>query len=100
MQTHRYFPLNNSNLPSNHCPMKMHVSHMLCYVVSVYMLTTGVRFVGHTLRKDFQMLNMVVPPEQIIDIVDLFRLPSHPQRNLGLRFLAGKHIYLIIHIIS
>jgi PAB-dependent poly(A)-specific ribonuclease subunit 2 len=45
--------------------------------------------VGHTLRKDFQMLNMVVPPDQIIDIVDLFRLPSHPQRNLGLRFLAG-----------
>jgi hypothetical protein len=56
------------------------------YVRLRALVERGVRFVGHGLKKDFQMLNLTVPAEQICDTVELFCLPN--QRKLGLRFLA------------
>ncbi|TFK76563.1 hypothetical protein BDN72DRAFT_785586 [Pluteus cervinus] len=47
----------------------------------------GCIFIGHGLSKDFRIINIFVPPEQVIDTVDLYFLPSR-QRRLSLRFLS------------
>ncbi|KAF8797918.1 hypothetical protein BYT27DRAFT_7246743 [Phlegmacium glaucopus] len=52
-------------------------------------------FIGHGLSKDFRIINIYVPPDQVIDTVDLYFLKSR-QRRLSLRFLSwfilGEHI--------
>lgn len=52
-----------------------------------YFLDKGCIFIGHGLQKDFETANLFVPPEQIRDTVELWRLPG--QRRISLRFLAG-----------
>ncbi|KAF7294679.1 PAN2-PAN3 deadenylation complex catalytic subunit PAN2 [Mycena indigotica] len=47
----------------------------------------GCVFIGHGLSKDFRIINIFVPPDQVIDTVDLFFLQSR-QRRLSLRFLS------------
>lgn len=51
----------------------------------------GCVFIGHGLSKDFRIINIYVPPSQIIDTVDLYHIPSR-QRKLSLRLLS----YLIL----
>lgn len=65
--------------------------HHLTTLKAVYLklrclIDRGCRFVGHGLAKDFRIINILVPPEQILDTVEIYHLEG--QRKISLKFLA------------
>ncbi|WFD29088.1 poly(A)-specific ribonuclease [Malassezia sp. CBS 17886] len=63
------------------------VSRKTAYKKLRMLVDLGCRFIGHGLAKDFRIVNIYVPPAQVIDTVALYHSASHP-RNCSLRFLA------------
>ena len=64
-----------------------HITTMkAAYVKLRQLIDAGCCFVGHGLKKDFEIINVLVPANQVIDTVDLFWLQG--SRRISLRFLA------------
>jgi len=64
----------------------------LAYKKLRLLVDRGCIFIGHGLSKDFRIINICVPPAQVIDTVDLYFLKSR-QRRLSLKFLS----WFILH---
>ncbi|KAK6354956.1 poly(A)-specific ribonuclease [Orbilia brochopaga] len=68
---------------SKHALVSLKVAYKKLWIL----VNLGCVFVGHGLLKDFRIINIHVPKEQVIDTVDIYFKKAR-QRKLSLRFLA------------
>jgi PAB-dependent poly(A)-specific ribonuclease subunit 2 len=69
------------------CPCSFFLLDLFFITPILLLSSSGVKFVGHNLKKDFQMINMYIDPSQVIDTSELFCLQNN--RKLSLKFLAA-----------
>ncbi|KAI8820757.1 ubiquitin carboxyl-terminal hydrolase-domain-containing protein [Fimicolochytrium jonesii] len=79
-----YLPAGDLDIALSRHPL---VSLKSAYKKLRLLVDLGCVFVGHGLKKDFRIINILVPPDQVIDTVDIFFIQNR-QRKLSLRFLA------------
>jgi PAB-dependent poly(A)-specific ribonuclease subunit 2 len=82
----RFSGLTREDLDPSLCRHHL-VTARTAYLKLRYLIDRGVILVGHGLKKDFRIINVYVPPAQVIDTVDLWCLEG--QRKISLRFLAA-----------
>ena len=63
------------------------ISTRSAYLQLRYLLDQGCIFVGHGLKQDFSTVNLIAPPNQILDTVKIFNIPG--RRYVSLRFLVN-----------
>lgn len=63
------------------------ISTRSAYLKLRFLMDQGCIFVGHGLRQDFATVNLVVPPNQVLDTVHIYHQPG--MRYISLRFLAN-----------
>ncbi|WWD21952.1 PAB-dependent poly(A)-specific ribonuclease subunit PAN2 [Kwoniella shandongensis] len=73
--------LDPNNSPHTLVPLKV------AYKKLRLLVDLGCIFIGHGLSKDFRTINIYIPPEQVMDTVNIYTIPGR-QRKLSLRYLA------------
>ena len=63
------------------------VTSRTAYLKIRLLVDRGCVFVGHGLEKDFRIVNVHVPPHQIVDTLHIFKTPN--ARLISLRFLSN-----------
>lgn len=63
------------------------ISTRSAYLKLRYLVEKGCIFVGHGLRQDFATVNLIVPPHQVLDTVEIYHQPG--MRYISLRFLTN-----------
>ena len=73
--------LDPNNSPHTLVPLKV------AYKKLRILVDLGCIFIGHGLSKDFRTINIFVPPEQVLDTVNIYSIRGQ-RRKLSLRFLT------------
>lgn len=63
------------------------ISTRAAYLKLRLLIERGCIFVGHGLKQDFWTANLVIPPSQVVDTVEIYHKPA--QRYISLRFLTN-----------
>ena len=67
-----------------------------CYLKLRQLVDAGAIFVGHGLKTDFEIINMVIPPDQVSS-KQPSRTHAHPDNSLSLSLSAHTHTHTHTH---
>eukprot|EP00571_Detonula_confervacea_P008660 CAMPEP_0172317850 /NCGR_PEP_ID=MMETSP1058-20130122/33035_1 /TAXON_ID=83371 /ORGANISM="Detonula confervacea, Strain CCMP 353" /LENGTH=1651 /DNA_ID=CAMNT_0013032517 /DNA_START=344 /DNA_END=5299 /DNA_ORIENTATION=+ len=82
----RFSGIRQNDLDTNSSPHHL-VTPQEAYLKVRLLSERGCIFVGHGLTQDFRVINICIPPNQIIDTAEIFHQPN--QRYISLRYLTN-----------
>ncbi|KAL7524898.1 hypothetical protein ACHAXR_000765, partial [Thalassiosira sp. AJA248-18] len=82
----RFSGIQKIDLDSKSSPHHL-VTPQEAYLKVRLLMERGCIFVGHGLSQDFRVINISIPPNQIIDTAEIFHQPN--QRYISLRYLTN-----------